>query len=55
MMEVIYGLVVVMAVLAVSISMCRLAHTGVTSYRRVNQDRGYIEAHKTGSNDVIGE
>ena len=55
MMEVIYGVVMLMAVLGVSLSMYRLAHAGVRNYRRVNQDRGYIEAHKTGSHDVIGE
>ena len=55
MTEVIYGIVMVMAILGVSISMCRLAQTGVLSYRRANQDQGYIEAHKTGEHDVIGE
>ena len=55
MLEVTYAVVVFMAILGISISMYRLAHTGVLSYRRVNQDRGYIEAHKTGEHDTIGE
>lgn len=55
MMEVIYGIVMVMAILGVSASLYRLAHTGVLSYRRANQDRGYIEAHKTGEHNAIGD
>lgn len=55
MIEFIYSIVMLMTILGVSASLYRLAYTGVLSYRRVNQDRGYIEAHKTGEHNVIGE
>lgn len=55
MMEVIYSIVVLAVILYVSASLYRLAQTGVLSYRRANQDRGYIEAHKTGEHHAIGD
>jgi len=55
MMEVIYAIIILMATLGVGASLYRLAHTGVLSYRRANQDRGYIEAHKTGEHNAIGD
>ena len=55
MMEVIYSIVVLAVILCVSASLYRLAYTGMLSYRRANQDRGYIEAYKTGEHNVIGE
>ena len=55
MMEFIYSIVMLMTILAVSASLYRLAYTGMLSYRRANQDRGYIEAHKTGEHNVIGD
>lgn len=55
MMEVIYGIVMLVTILCISASLYRLAHTGVVNYRRANQDRGYIEAHKTGEHHAIGD
>lgn len=55
MMELIYGIVVMVVIIYVSASLYRLVQNGVLSYRRANQDRGYIEAHKTGEHHVIGD
>jgi len=55
MIESIYVVIMLAVIIGTSASLYRLAHTGVHSYRRANQDRGYIEAHKTGAHNAVGD